>query len=203
MKKFGFVFIFIAVVAGALFFWMNTLVPKKLERLWNCEILNIDQKIRPASAEIELSHIEMQSLKPNRPAWKLKIEKARFELEYASLFQNPLIINRLTFDQLRLKVDTRANPHKKAASHTQNSSEKQLKQDPLSKKQHHRPKRILVRHLAIRGGFFELSDTDASGHTRVVKLENIHLNKRNILLGNRLDTFFSNLLQGMAPLTSG
>ena len=200
MKKFGYICITIVVSAGALLFWMNTLVPKKLEKVWDCEILNMRQKFKLTSATVELNDLKIQSLRQNGLTWELDINKTDFRIEYASLFRQPLILNRLIFDRLQLRLKTRAKPDQKKESLTQSTPEKQSKKDPLSKKRRQMQKGILIRQLTIKEGYFELSDTDASGHTKRVTFENVNLHKENVFLGNRPDMFFRDLLKDMTTV---
>ena len=197
MKKFGYICITIVVAAGALLFWMNTLVPKKLEKIWDCEILNMRQDFKLTSAAVELNDLKIKSLKQNGLAWELDISKTDFQIEYASLFRPPLILNRLIFDRLRLRLKTRARPDQKKEPQTQSTPEKQSKKDLLSKKIRQMQKGILIRQLTIKDGYFELNDTDSSGRTNRVKFEKVNLNKENVILGNRPDMFFRNLLQDL------
>jgi len=200
MKKFGYICITIVVAAGALLFWMNTLVPKKLEKVWACEILNIRQKFKPTSAAVELNDLKIRSLRQNGLVWELDINKTDFQIEYASLFRQPLILNRLIFDRLRLRLKTRARPDQKKESLTQSTPEKQSKKDLLSKRLRQMQKGILIRQLTIKDGYFELSDTDSSGRTNRVQFENVNLSKENIFLGNRPDIFFRDLLKDLATV---
>lgn len=200
MKKFGYICITIVVAAGALLFWMNTLVPKKLEKVWNCEILNIRQKFKLTSAAVELNDLKIKSLRQYGLAWELDINKIEFQIEYASLFRPPLILNRLIFDHLRLRLKTRDLPDQRKEPLTQSTPEKQSKKDLLSKRLRQMQKGILIRQLTIKDGYFELSDIDSSGRTNRVKFENVNLSKENIFLGNRPDMFFRDLLKDLATV---
>jgi len=200
MKKFGYVCITIVVAAGALLFWMNTLVPKMLEKVWDCEILNIRQKFKLTSAEVELNDLKIQSLSQNGLAWELDIGKTDFQIEYASLFRQPLVLNRLVLDRLRLSLKTGNVPVQKKESLTQSPPEKQIKKDFFSEKRRQMQKGILIKQLTIKAGYLELSDTDSSGRTNRVKFENVNLKRDNVFLGNRPDMFFRDLLKDRATV---
>jgi len=200
MKKFGYICITIVVAAGALLFWMNTLVPKKLEKVWDCEILIIRQKFKLSSAAVELHDLKIQSLRQNGLAWELDINKTDIQIEYASLLRQPLILNRLIFDRLRLRLKTRPMSDQKKESLTQTTHGKQFKKVLPSKKRRQMQKGILIRRLTIKDGYFDLSDTDSSGRTNRVKFENVNLNKENVILGNRPDMFFRDLLEDLTTV---
>ena len=159
---------------------------KAAEENWKSKITYSDARINLWKGE---------SFEDTDASWSLAVRNLAVEIDYPAWFMDSLKLNKL------MVHDIIFSRHEKKGS--DNQLRKMLSEVGGKKNAEEKSKTIeskikagiLIKHLIIQGKL-ELETVYDSGKTDTVKIESLHINKKDVRFDGRPDTFMASILEG-------